>query len=36
MILEGYQKFITLTCSLKKSHQPDGKNKLSVFKKYDP
>ena len=32
MMLEGYQKFITLTCNLKKSQQPDGKNKLSVFK----
>ena len=26
MILEGYCKFITDTCSLKKSQQPDGKN----------
>ena len=27
MILKGYRKFITHTCSLKKSQQLDGKNK---------
>ena len=28
MILEGYRKFITHTCSLKKSQQPDGKKSM--------
>ena len=27
MILEGYCRFITHTCSLKKSQQPDGRNR---------
>ena len=29
MILEGYRKFITHTCSLKKSQQPDGKKSMT-------
>ena len=33
MILEGYHKFITHTCSLQKSQQPDGKNKSFQYLK---
>ena len=32
-ILEGYHKFITYTCSLKKIQQPDDKNKSFQYLK---
>ena len=39
MILEGYRRFITHTCSLNENQQPDGKNKsFQYFKSliHDP
>ena len=39
MMLEGYHKFITHTCSLKKSQQPDGKEQSFQYLKsmiHDP
>ena len=33
IILEGYRRFISHTCSLKKSQQPNGKNKIFQYLK---